>query len=342
MSDRWERLAAWLGAARVEDVREPATTGYSAETVVFTAIDERGEARRLVLRAETPDPAVYPPQAPGLEVEIEIQRRVMEAVAAASDVPVARIVAAESDPSVIGAPFFVMEYVDGVVPQVDPPYTVSGFFAEASPDERRRLVSDGLGVLARVHAVDWEAAGLGWLVPPGNEPTLERQLAVWEAYARRELGPRHHPSIDRAVAMLRRHLPSGGPPTLCWGDPRPGNMIWRDFRCVSVTDWEAAAIAPGELDLGWWLMFDRASHEVVGVARLDGEPDRDEQRALYEEATGRDVGDTRPHELFAAMRYAAIVVRVMNRAVERGHVPPDHTIWLENPASTCLDQILDE
>jgi aminoglycoside phosphotransferase (APT) family kinase protein len=86
-------------------------------------------------------------------------------------------------------------------------------------------------------------------------------------------------------------------------------------------------------------MFDRTCHEVVGAPRLDGEPTREEQAALYAAAAGREVGDTRLHELFAAARYAAIVVRVMNRAVARGHVPPDHTVWLENPAATALAQI---
>jgi aminoglycoside phosphotransferase (APT) family kinase protein len=119
-------------------------------------------------------------------------------------------------------------------------------------------------------------------------------------------------------------------------------MIWRDFRCVCVTDWEAAAIAPPELDLGWWLMFDRTCHEVVGAPRLEGEPTRGEQRDLYAAAAGRDVGDTHLHELFAATRYAAIVVRVMNRAVARGHMAADHTVWLDNPAATALAQILEQ
>ena len=54
------------------------------------------------------------------------------------------------------------------------------------------------------------------------------------------------------------------------------------------------------------------------------------------------VDDPFPFEVFAGARYAAIVVRVMNRLVARGDMPPDQTIWLENPATTCLEQLLDE
>ena len=143
-------------------------------------------------------------------------------------------------------------------------------------------------------------------------------------------------------AWLGAHVPEDGAVGLCWGDARPGNIIWRDFACVCVTDFEAACIAGPEHDLGWWLMFDRWVHETYGVPRLPGEPTRDEQRRIYEEMSGRPVGDTTFEEVFAAARYAAIVVRVMNRSVARGDMPPEQTIWLDNPASTCLAQLLDE
>ena len=278
-----------------------------------------------MLRAETPDPAVYPAQAEGIDVEIAIQHRLMTALAESSTIPVAAIVAADLTDEAIGTPFFVMEYVDGVVPEVDPPYPAAGFFADAAPDERRRLITAGVQVLADVHGVDWRAAGLDWLVPAGAAPTLGRQLDLWEAYARHELRDRVHPDMGEALGILRAHLDEPSEPTLCWGDPRPGNIIWQDFAPVSVTDWEAAAIAPAELDLGWWLMFDRSCHEVGGVDRLEGEPTRDEQRDLYAEAVGRDVGDTALYELLAAYRYSAIVVRILNRWVERGVFPADHT-----------------
>ena len=108
-----------------------------------------------------------------------------------------------------------------------------------------------------------------------------------------------------------------------------------------MTDFEAAHIGPPELDLGWWSMFDRWSHESMGHPRLAGEPIRAEQAAHYIAASGRDIGPIDVWELFAAARYTAIVVRVMNRLVERGHLPPDHTIWRDNPVATCLTEILD-
>ena len=126
-----------------------------------------------------------------------------------------------------------------------------------------------------------------------------------------------------------------------WGDSRLGNIIYAGDQVACITDFENAAIAPAEIDLGWWLMFDRTQHEVVATQRLPGEPTREEQRAFYMRCAGRDLGDMHYYEVFAAMRYTAIVVRVMNRGVERGMVPPDHGLWLANPASQCLADLLD-
>ena len=345
-------LAAWLaprldpsggdGAAVLVSDVEPLSTGFSAETISFRATRPSGgaEARRLILRRESPDPAVYPQQAPGFDVEVDIQYRVMAALSAHSPVPLAPLVGYESDPSVLGAPFFVMGFVEGQVPLVTPSYAESGFFAEAAPTDRRSMIESGIGVLASLHAVDWRRAGLDWLLGGGTDTSAERQLRIWRSYAERELGGREHPLLDRALAWLETRSPATGPPTLNWGDPRPGNMIWREFRCVCVTDFEAASIAPAEVDLGWWLMFDRWSHESAGVPRPEGEPTREEQADLYRRLSGREVADLHWYEVFAALRYCAIVVRVMNRTVERGLMPADNSVWLENQATVCLEELL--
>ena len=339
-------FAAWLAdrldAGPVEIVAfDDPKSGYSAETTMVTVASGRhGGQHRLVLRRETPEPPVYPVQAPGTDIEISIQYRVMDALHGADGVPLATLIGFEHDPAILGAPFFVMEFVDGQVPVEDPIYTSAGFFVDATPDQRRTLVDRGVAAMAAVHRFDWQAADLGWLIPRDHSPTTRRQLELWEHFTRTELDGRVHPGFDRALEYLWADLPPEGTPALAWGDPRPGNIIWREFEPACLTDFEAAAIAPPEVDLGWWLMFDHWSHETMGVPRLEGEPTRPEQRDRYYDALGRDLGDTTWFEVFAAARYCGIVVRVMNRLVDRGVMPADHTIWLENPATDCLDLLL--
>jgi aminoglycoside phosphotransferase (APT) family kinase protein len=344
-------LQGWLEThlAEAEAVEllgvKKASSGFSADTtMVDVAVTRAGIANeeRYVLRTESPDPPVYPVQVPGWQIEIELQYRIMDALGAHSDVPVAPMIGYEADPSVLGTQFFVMGFLEGQVPVEDPPYTTAGFFLDLTPAERTEMIERGLATVARVHAVDWRAAGLDFLVPSGAAPSLDRQLDVWEDYYRTALGDRVHPLADRAFAWLRAEWPRCSEVGLCWGDPRPGNIIWRDAAPICTTDYEAASIAPPELDVGWWLMFDRTMHEWAGVERAPGDPTRAEQLRMYEAASGRSVPDVQWFEICAAARYCAIVVRVMNRAVDRGLMPEDHTIWLENPASAALDSLLTE
>ncbi|MDJ0847761.1 MAG: phosphotransferase family protein [Myxococcota bacterium] len=341
--ERW-LAQRWSDAEdlRVGAFRSP-KSGFSARSF-FVPVSYRrgGEAReeQVVLRIENPEPPIYPQQTPELDVEIDIQYRTMAALERTGKAPLAPLIGYEADASVLGSPFFAMGFVGGEVPIENPPYTQQGFFVEAAPEDRRRMIENGLRVLARVHEVDWQAAGLQWLVAEGVTPGVERQIDLWQRYALHELRDRVHPLLDEAFRWLRKHLPQGLEPGFGWGDARLGNIIWRDFEPVCITDFENVAITPPEVDLGWWLMFDQAMHESMGQERLPGEPTREEQRDFYAGCAGRDVGDTHYFEVLGAARYAAIVVRVMNRAVDRQFLPPDQQIWLHNPASTCLADLL--
>jgi aminoglycoside phosphotransferase (APT) family kinase protein len=338
LADRWPDVTALeLGEFRLP------RSGFSAKTIFVPVRYRQGDRaveRQIVLRLENPEPAIYPQQAPGLDVEIDIQYRSMKALIATGKVPLAPLIGYEADASILGQPFFAMDFVKGEVMTESPPYTEAGFFFEATPALRRAIVTSGLGMLARFHTIDWRAAGFEWLVHPDEPPSLERQLDVWERYMRRELGDRVHDDFDRGIAWLRKRRPTGLAPALSWGDSRPGNMLFEGDRILCITDFENIAIAPKEIDVGWWLLFDRTMHESIGKPRLEGEPTRQEQREIYAAAAGIPVPDTFYYELVAAVRYAAIVVRVMNRLVGRGVLPADQIIWRENPAADALKQLL--
>jgi aminoglycoside phosphotransferase (APT) family kinase protein len=344
-------LTDWLlsttGATSV-DITEfrPPKSGYSAETVMFNASIDRGDGaveERLVLRKDTDDDPVYPTQGPGTHGEVELQWLTMASLGRISDVPLAPIVGFEPDSAVLGNPFFVMGFVEGEVPVEDPPYTQAGFFVDATPAQRTTMVDNGLAAMAQLHRADWQAEGFDWLVNPEIDRTGLGQLDVWERQCRHELGDRVHGPFEDAVAWLRANPPTDeGDPVLCWGDPRPGNVIWNDFAPVALTDFEASSISPRGVDLGWWLMFDRFSHAASGVSeRLPGEPDFADQVKMYEAHAGVQVNNIYWYELLGAARYCAIVVRIMNRFVARGLMPEDQTIWLDNPATVVTQELLE-
>lgn len=177
-ADRARSLAAWFAQRHphahdvsVRDIGGPHASGYSNETVFFRACwNEAGESReaRYVARIEPRTPPVYPQQTATAMAAVELQYRVMQAVTRAGGVPVPPLAGYEPGTDLLGAPFYVMGFVDGDVPKDNPVYTSEGFYVDAAPVERYRAIDDGLRVLARLHAIDPVGAGLDWLAGAGR------------------------------------------------------------------------------------------------------------------------------------------------------------------------------
>jgi aminoglycoside phosphotransferase (APT) family kinase protein len=346
-----ERLDAWLRRQR-PDARElrivrldmPRATGFSNETVFFDVASREGGqelVRRYVARVEQQDGPLFPVQTPACEISVELQHRVMVAVAESGAVPVPPLVAYEPDAEILGRPFFVMEFVAGEIPGDVPRYSQQGFLVEkAGPAQRGRLVRDGIERFAALQRIDWRHAGLDWLDPSGGAPSLRQQLDLHRDYALRELRGREHPVLLRALDWLAANAPDARA-GLSWGDARIGNMIWQDYRCAAVLDWEAAALLPPEADLGWWIMFDRMSFDDMGVARLEGFPTREEMVELWQERSRRAVaGGIDYWEIFAVMRFCAIMVKLGDRLTRRGLAPPEAELPVRNGTTDALERLL--
>jgi aminoglycoside phosphotransferase (APT) family kinase protein len=345
--DRWMKSRRPQATGlRVHDVDMPRATGFSNETVFFRASwREAGADRtqRFVARIEPPDGGLFPVQTPQCAVSVEVQYRIMKAVADAKIVPMPTLVAYEGDRAVLGRPFFVMEFVEGVIPADVPRYSQAGFLVdEATPAQRERMVREGVEVMGKLARVDWRALDLDWLDAGGKgAPTLADQVALYRRYAEGELAGREHPVLMRSLDWLDRNAPSA-PTGLSWGDSRLGNVIWRDYRAVAVCDWEAVSLCPPEADIGWWTMFDRTSFEDLGAKRLEGFPTRERMVEIWEQATGRRVRDTIDYwEIFGLMRFCAIMIKLGDRMIRAGVVPAATAMWRENGTTTALAVQLD-
>jgi len=202
------RLARWLSASGVASgelgVIELIAGGRSNLTY---RLDFGGS--RLVLRR--------PPLGHVLPTAHDMARefRVLTALHG-TDIPVPTPLAICADADVIGAPFYVMEYVDGLVLRT----REDG--EQLTPDQGRQLSERLAGMLAAIHGVDIDAAGLAGFGRP--EGYLARQLArwqrQWELSATREM-----PGYDRLVERLTAGLPDGGDHALVHGDFRLDNML---------------------------------------------------------------------------------------------------------------------
>ena len=344
--DRWMKSRLPQATAlRVHDVDMPRATGFSNETVFFRASwREAGVDRtqRFVARIEPPDGGLFPIQTRECEVSVEVQYRIMSAVAEAGIVPMPKLVAYEGDRGVLGRPFFVMEFVEGVIPADVPRYSQAGFLVDqATPAERERMVREGVEVMGKLARVDWRELGLEWLDVKGKgAPTLRDQVELYRRYATSELAGRDHPVLLRSLDWLDANAPDA-PTGISWGDSRLGNVIWQDYRAAAVCDWEAVSLCPPEADIGWWVMFDRTSFEDLGATRMAGFPTREEMVSIWERATGRRVHDTIDYwEIFGLMRFCAIMIKLGDRMVRAGVVPASVEMWRENGTTTSLASLL--
>jgi aminoglycoside phosphotransferase (APT) family kinase protein len=226
------------------------------------------------------------------------EARVLGALEGRARVP--RVLAVCEDVEVIGAPFYVMELVDGHVVTTAMPDVLD------TPEERLRTAHELIDAMVEIHGVDWRAAGLeGFGKPEGYlERQLRRFLGLWDHNKTREI-----PEVERVGDWLKANLPASPPATIVHGDYRLGNVLLAreaPARIAAVLDWEMSTIGDPLADLGYFctLYVERddpslGKFELSGVTRQEGWPTRAELVARYEEKSGRSMTDIRWYQTLA-------------------------------------------
>lgn len=340
LEDQRSALAKWLeralpGASRVEvaGLERPAA-GNSAETVFMTvAYDEGGErrTRRMVLRRQLEGFDL------SLNADLGHQYRVLQAMGRHAGALTPGLVGLEPGRDLLGAPFYVMERVEGRTVQQYPNYNKEGWLADALRERQALVWGNAVRKIADIHRIDWRD-GFDFLHQPRRgEPGLDQYLHHLDEWYRWAARGRTQPVGDAAMDYLRRNQPRSDHVSVLWGDAIPANMLFDDEGGVAaVIDWELAGLGPGEIDLGWWLFFDTLFSSGTGFARLSGLPDRAETIRLYEEAADRQVADMDYFEVLANLRLAIIAVRQADRQVAFGAIPPTSRAWIDNPVNRML------
>ena len=291
------RLRSWLADELGFDgdtfAVEVISGGRSNLTV---GVDTGG--RRLVVRR--PPIGHFLPTAHDMSREYRVYRALH-----GTGVPVPEAYGLCEDESVIGAPFYVMERLDGVVPHA--PAELAG----ADPGANRRTGAEYVDVLAAVHRVDFEDVGLAGFGKPAGY--LERQVRRWSDQWERSKQA-DEPAIDALGEQLRRTMPEQLVTTLVHGDYRLGNVMLdgdRTGRIIAVFDWEMSTLGDPLSDLGyavlWWGTTDRPDlHPSQAVADLPGFPSAAELVDRYAAAAGRDVSEVTWYVALAAFKLAII------------------------------------
>jgi len=228
-----------------------------------------------------------------------------------SAVPVAPALGFCDDPSVNGAPFYVMGFVDGFVLR-----DKAAAEAVLSVEARRTASESLVDTMAAIHAVDLEAAGLADL--SRHEGYIARQLKRWYGQWNQQK-TRNLPAVDLVHDELSRRIPEQGPATIVHGDYRLDNtMVGPDGRVVAVLDWEICTLGDPLADLGllqvyWTGPNDAASAWNGSATTAEGFFDRRQLAERYAAVSGRDLSQLPFYVSFAYWKLACILEGVYAR-----------------------------
>jgi aminoglycoside phosphotransferase (APT) family kinase protein len=237
------------------------------------------------------------------------EHRIISALAA-TDVPVAPVVGLCEDEAVNGAPFYVMGFVDGLVAR-------DAAAAQALDVDARARAGDQIpDVLARIHAVDPDAVGLGDL--GRREGYVERQLKRWYGQWQKSK-TRDLPVVDEVHDALAARVPEQGPAAIVHGDYRLDNcLLAPDGTIAAVLDWELCTLGDPLADVGLLLVYwtepgDRHPALLDASTTLEGFPTRAAVIERYAAASGRDVSDVDYYVAFGYWKLACILEGVYAR-----------------------------
>ncbi|MEP7024126.1 MAG: phosphotransferase family protein [Actinomycetota bacterium] len=307
------RLARWIAGSGAE-LAAAELTGIKLIAGGRSNLTYRldfGPAGHLVLRR--------PPLGHVLPTAHDMAReyRVLTALTG-TDIPVPGPAAFCADTEVIGAPFYLMQYVDGLVLRT----REDG--AQVSPDQARQLSEQLAAMMAAIHGVDLAAVGLEGFGRP--EGYLARQLSRWQKQWTLS-NTREVAGYDQLVQRLADGLPADGDGALVHGDYRLDNMLVvldPQPGIAAVVDWEMSTLGDPLADLGLTLMYwadaadDESTAMSVGasVTRLPGFFSRAELASRYAGLTGRDVSGIGYYMAFGCFKLAVVLEGIHARFVQ--------------------------
>ncbi len=301
-----DALHSWV-SANIPESRGPIAVSHLSGGSSNLTFRVRDDANDWVLRR--PPVGAFLATANDMGREFRVQSGLRDTA-----VPVPRTVAMCEDDSVIGVPFYLMEFVEGIV------YSDSEQVAHLDADQALAATDALIDVLAALHAVDFEAVGLGQLGRPIGflERQVDRWCTQWEKSRQREL-----PAIDEVARRLARSIPDHTDASIVHGDYSFNNTMWSrsdPAQMVAVLDWEMSTLGDPLTDLGMVSVYWGEAGEIMWRSRAPqphrsnpGFPSGEHLLARYEASSGRSIRDIDVYRVLAVFKLAIITEGALAR-----------------------------
>ncbi len=257
------------------------------------------EKNAYVLRRKPPGKLL--PKAHAVDREYKVITALYE-----TDVPVPKTYGLCEDDSVVGTPFFLMEYVDGRV-------YWDHMLPKCSPEERALIYKNKNKVIASLHSVDYKEVGLEDYGKSGNY--VARQVNTWtKQYLASET--ENIDEMNKLINWLPKNIPEDDETSVVHGDFRLDNMIYSNFDVVGVLDWELSTLGHPIADFCYHCLTWRTLPSFHDHAKLKdlGIPNEMQYRDMYSEQTGKDLSqDWEFYMVYSLFKVAAICQGILGR-----------------------------
>jgi aminoglycoside phosphotransferase (APT) family kinase protein len=244
-----------------------------------------------------------------------------------SKVRVPELLAVCEDKEVLGAPFYVMRYIDGEVIRRKLPERF-----QASPETQPSIGNELIDALAELHTFDWRGTQMEQLAKP--ERFLERQVERWtsqlEGYRCRELE-----GVDEVADWLERNRPMKGDLTVMHGDYKLDNMMFSKSlppQVLSLVDFEMTTVGDPLIDLAWCMIFWPEEGNLLAICAPGSDGGMSDSHCQspaslvrrYAEQTGRDLSHFQWYQAFAAWKLGIVLEASYARFLAGESKNPNH------------------
>ena len=155
-----------------------------------------------------------------------------------------------------------------------------------------------------------------------NNNPLDIDIDYYQNFLDWGMDGEDNPLCNNVLSWLRENKPKkNNPLSLCWGDSRPGNILYDNFKASALLDWEMATYGDPISDIAWGLAVDDASSIGLTVDRLEGSMDYEEALALWSEHTGFSTENYNYYRIFSLLKFSVIMVRVAKKLVFNNIMP---------------------